>query len=378
MSFPVAPARDLHRDRAVAGARVVLRGVERGQQRLEGELGRRAGAAEHENRDQHGDPGTAAAALAPLLDRPVGAPARAVGSPWTTSESDISVTCRRPPFRSPPVRPVAGPGRRAPRAPAPTPARRRGRTAGSPPPPPGRRRPVPAPRHPRITQASDAPTPCSTSRRRAAPAPVRPPARRSSAYWRAACCRSTLVAATASAGSPTTTSSSLPFSATSSAIRSRSDRGPWRAPDGLDRGRDRPAGSLRATPTRTLPDVDADAARRVAHRAAQRPAVTRSPTACSSRSSASPIRAGSVPPPWATSGLPPPPPPSTAGRRPAPGRRPRRPSGGPRRWSRRRPPAGPWPRRRRRRPRAGRRHPAADVERERAQVVRRRPRRRRG
>src|SRR5437763_17026903 len=52
------------------------------------------------------------------------------GDPGTTSDSDISVTCRRPPLRSPPERPAPAPARRAPRGAAPTRAPRRGRTAG--------------------------------------------------------------------------------------------------------------------------------------------------------------------------------------------------------------------------------------------------------
>src|SRR3954465_15504768 len=93
--------------------------------------------------------------------------------PGMTSDRDISVTLRRPPPRSPPGSPTAGPGRRSPRGPALRTVRCPGRTAGLPPPPPGRRRGgacAPSLLH---HAAYGVPRRCSDPRRRAAPPPVR-------------------------------------------------------------------------------------------------------------------------------------------------------------------------------------------------------------
>src|SRR5450759_33142 len=83
--------------------------------------------------------------------------------------------------------------------------------------------------------------------------------------------------------------------------------GPGVAFDGLDRrGQDAVGIAGRESDAdRAHIDAEPDPC---AH-ALPRPAVTRSPTACSTLARASPTLVASTPPPWATSSLPPPPPP---------------------------------------------------------------------
>ena len=231
-------------------------------------------------------------------------------------------------------------------------APRRGRSAGSAPPPPGRPPLAAAGRRPRSHGACGAHRPWSAARRRDAPAPGRcaPPAAQ---HTCARCPRRHL-------RHPRATGAGRRRPRSPGAL---GDQGGDLLQVGVagrrlslcvaghraHRGRQQPPGSLAATPTRTTADVDADA-----HPASSRPPGQSSPVSAGAGRLAhrdrpaervADLRTASVPPPWARSSLPPPPPPSAWRRDPHQRAGLDAAARARLRWSPRRRPGGPWPRR---------------------------------